>query len=54
MVASQLVENQRHWYEVFEKKHYMACTTKNRAEIKAPTYLCRTIQKHDVETIDLP
>ena len=36
----------RHWYEVFEKTHYMEC--------KASTYLCRTIQKHDVETIDLP
>src|SRR5262249_62049386 len=31
MATSQLAENQQRSYEVFGKKHYMACTTQKRA-----------------------
>jgi hypothetical protein len=31
MATSQLAENQQCSYEVFGKKHYMACTTQKRA-----------------------
>src|SRR5262245_38902595 len=32
MAASQPIENQQRSYKVFEKKHYMECTTKQKAQ----------------------
>src|SRR5262249_49106427 len=44
MTASQPVEHQQRSYEVFEKKHYMECTTDLHAQVAK-----RRVGTHDLE-----